>query len=243
MQTWREFERVSLWIVCSHPKREGIYLASSMHAFFIFNGSLDSMLTVRHPQNCKMRMLTYMSIRDSIGELIDDGRMYEMSPALDSDQIRRTMIISQEIHDLLNGPWCDASWERRCFRLRATLQYFVMGKRIGVCLSPFEAAKAYMGRLHKVEDEVWDIRAIDPNPGIRVFGRFAEKDVFVAFLWSPRSVEVPASQRLPLGDKDSIQWKQAIKECKAEWRKVLPSYAPIHGGHPSDYIGSNFFSV
>ncbi len=184
-----------------------------------------------------------MSIKDSIAYWIDEGRLHELKLRLDSDPILRAMVISNEIFDLLNGPWDEALWERRCNLLWATLETFIKGQEIGICLTPYKATAAYMSRLDKPEDEVWDIRSIDPSPGIRVFGRFAEKDVFVGLIWSPRSVEIPASQRLPLGDKDSIEWKHAILECKSEWRKLFPSDEPIHGEEIDEYVGTNFLSV
>ncbi len=100
-----------------------------------------------------------------------------------------------------------------------------------------------MGRLNRPKDEVWDIRSIAPRPGIRIFGRFAERDVFVGLFWSPRSVEIPFSQRLPLGEKDSVEWKNAILECKSEWKKLFPSYQPVHGDEIHKYIETNFISV
>jgi hypothetical protein len=184
-----------------------------------------------------------MSIRDSIEFWIKEGKLYELKLVFASDQIQRTMIISDEIYQLLNGPWEDDVWGRRCGFLRGTLEAFVKGQEIGVCLEPFKASKAYMGRLHRPRDEVWDIRSIDPSPGIRVFGRFAEKDVFVGLIWSPRSVDIPASQRLPLGPRESIEWKNAIIECKTKWTVLFPSYQPVHGREIDDYIGSNFISV
>lgn len=100
-----------------------------------------------------------------------------------------------------------------------------------------------MARLDKPVDEVWDIRSIDPSPALRVFGRFADRDLFVALIWSPRSVEVPASQRLPLGPRNSVEWRNAIVECKAEWNKLFPSYSPIHGGGIQEYVKDKFVPV
>lgn len=206
-------------------------------------GCIDSPLTIRHAPSCKEGVLTYMSIRNSIKYWIDEGRLFELKPVLDSDAIERTLIVSKEIFDLLEGPWDDEPWARRCGRLRATLEAYVKGQRIGICLKPFKGMRAYMARLDKPEDEVWDIRAIDPNPGLRLFGRFADRDLFVALIWSPRSVEIPASQRLPLGPRESAEWGNAILECKAEWRKLFPSYQPIHGDEIHEYFENNVFPV
>ncbi len=184
-----------------------------------------------------------MSIRDLIDYWIDEGRLFRLEPILDSDPVERTLIISKEIFDLLEGPWQDDSWATRCGLLRGTLETFVKGQRIGVCLKPYAAAKAYMGRLDKPADEVWDIRAIDPCPALRVFGRFAERDLFVALIWSPRSVEIPISQRPPLGPGHSVEWRNAIVESKAEWNKLFPSYAPLHGDEIHEYIKDNSIPV
>lgn len=170
-----------------------------------------------------------MSIHDSICYWIAEKRLFELNPVFESDPIERTLIVSKEIYDLLEGPWLDDSWARRCRRLQATLEAYVKGQRIGICLKPYKAASAYMARLNKPSDEVWDIRSTDPNPALRVFGRFADRNLFVALIWSPRSVEIPASQRPPLGPRDSDEWRDAIVECKAEWKKLFPSYSPIHG--------------
>lgn len=181
-----------------------------------------------------------MSIRDEIRARIDERRLSLLMPILESDQVVRTMVVSNDIQNLLDGPWEDAGWARRCNRLRADLEAFVIGDVISVCLTPFKADSAYMGRLDKPADEVWDIRARDPHPSLRVFGRFAGKDTFVALFWSPRSIEIPFSQRLPLGDRKSIQWKDAIRECKAEWRNLFHTYQPVHGDTHDVYVSNSF---
>ena len=115
------------------------------------------------------------------------------------------------------------------------------GDKIGLCLIPYEHATAYMGRLDSPEDEVWDIRSRDPNPGLRVFGRFAEIDTFVALNWDPRSVEWHS--RHPLVDRDSLYWHFAIIECQNKWKALFPNDNPIHGKDIHDYVSSNVFSV
>jgi hypothetical protein len=183
-----------------------------------------------------------MSIHDLIEMRIEEGRLWRVEPVVEDDPIERCMVISSEIMDLVYGVWPDAKWARRCNRLRADLEAFVRGDVIGLCLKPYKADTAYMGRLDKPTDEVWDIRSRDPQPGLRVFGCFADRDCFVALLWSPRSVEIPYSQRLPLQDRNSAEWKQAVKETKSEWRKLFHPYNPIHGD-THDFYASRAFPV
>jgi hypothetical protein len=38
----------------------------------------------------------------------------------------------------------------------------------------------YLFLLYRADEAVWEIRSVRPNPSIRVLGRFAAKDIFVA---------------------------------------------------------------
>lgn len=183
-----------------------------------------------------------MSINDLIEHWISEERLWRLEPTLESDPVDRCLLISSEIKQLIDGPWPDKEWEKRCNYLRAELESFVKGEEVRLCLEPYEADTAFMGRLFKPSDEVWDIRSRRMRPSLRVFGRFARRDLFVAFFWSPRSLQLPYSQRLPLGDRDSEEWRLAIKETKAEWRKLFPSFNPIHG-ESHDIYASNAVSV
>ena len=111
---------------------------------------------------------------------------------------------------------------------------FIEGKLISVAKRPFKTKKAYMAQLHPKRDEVWEIRSRDPKPGSRVFGRFAETDVFVALTWSPREI---------LGGPGSREWKAVIRQCKTEWRQLFPAHQPISGDDLHAYISANVFLV
>jgi hypothetical protein len=123
-----------------------------------------------------------MSIRDVIHDRIASGRLFPVEPVMPDDPVKRGMVVSSEIHRLLVGPWHTVAMERRCNRLRADLEVFVKGGQVSVCLTPYRAKAAYMARLDEPADEVWDIRSRDPSPALRIFGRFAETDLFVALV-------------------------------------------------------------
>ena len=95
-----------------------------------------------------------------------------------------------------------------------------------------------MGLLDPPADAVWDIRSRDPRPAIRIIGHFADTDLFIGLTWAPRSVPVPWSNRPPLGEGGSEQWKLIIRECKAAWRRLFPSYDPYSGDTIHDYISN-----
>jgi hypothetical protein len=92
-----------------------------------------------------------------------------------------------------------------------------------------------MGRLDPTKDSVFDIRS-NERPGVRVFCRFAEKDVLVAFTCAPRSVEISWLDKIPLGDRYSREWKRGVFECKQKWSEIFPAHEPVKGDDLSDYL-------
>lgn len=178
-----------------------------------------------------------MSIRYEINNRIEEQRLCRLIPLNAKDPRKRTVLMSHEITQMVMGPWSEGPMGDRCGRLRADLENFVTGATITVCWEPFEAKDAQIGRLDRIEDEVWDFRCQEPSPGLRVFCRFAEKDVLVTLTCYPRSVPVPWLHRLPLVD-DKRRWRSAILECRSEWKKLFPAYEPISGNHIDDYFSN-----
>jgi hypothetical protein len=198
-----------------------------------FACSMSASLAKRvHP--CLKSLLTYMSIRDEINKRIAERRLLTLEPTIPGDPVERTMLVSSELRGLLDGPWDSEATERRAGRLRADLERFITGQQVAMCLSPSAGATAYMRRLDRPSDEVWEIRSVDPRPAIRVFGRFAEIDVFVALNWAKRRV---------LGEGTSLQWHLAIIERQQMWGKLFPECEPIHGDSIRDYVSANAFLV
>lgn len=181
-----------------------------------------------------------MSIHNEIDRLIGKGELFSIDLFL-GDPVARMMVVSTEVQELLDGPWESVTMERRCGRLEADLQAFVKGDFIPISLTPYEHKTAYMGRLDRPEDEVWDIRSRDPNPGLRVFGRFGDIDLFIALNWAPRSVEWGSQP--PLGNTSTMNWDFAILECQERWRGLFSGYEPVHGESIHDYVSSNVILV
>jgi len=177
-----------------------------------------------------------MSIRKEWLRLVEEGHLFILDP-FPGDRKDRTVLMSPEIKSLIAGPWNDQVMGERCGALLASLQRIVRGELLKVCLTPFKARKAQMGRLEPTRDSVFDIRSGE-KPGLRVFCRFAEKDVVVAFTCAPRSVKVSWLDRLPLGDRYSREWKRGVLECKREWVKIFPAHNPISGDSLDDYLSN-----
>jgi hypothetical protein len=177
-----------------------------------------------------------MSIYDEIDGRVKEGRLSLLLPAMPSGAVVRRIYVSPEVNSLVYGPWGDREWEQRCGQLRADLDRFIEGRLItvGNLSTPYKGKTSYMKRLNRPHDEVWEIRSIDPHPGIRVFGRFADTDVFIALTWAKR----PDLR----GPRDR-EWRDSIEACKAEWRKLFPAYQPKSGADIRDYISTNVVLV
>ncbi len=158
-----------------------------------------------------------MSIRDQIQMRLDSGELRSVVPLMQGTIVRE-LHLSKALFESIDRPWDDISYERRFGRLRADLEHFVTGGYISVSLIPYKAGTAYMGKLDA--NEVWDIRSRDPRPGLRVFGRFAARDVFIGLGWAPRSRNW-AGKKL-LGAGDSQEWRDEISECHPGMESTSP---------------------
>ena len=179
-----------------------------------------------------------MSIHESIKEQCAGGALVLLTPLVSGAPTVRHMFLSSEVSALVCGPWngADQTWKNRRFVLRQQLEDFITGSLITVARKPRKAKTAYMSQLDMPSDRVWDIRARDPEPGIRILGGFAECDVFVATNWAFRK---------PLGVYGSQQWKKAIATYHGQWAALFKEYLPISDNKEisednlHDYISTN----
>src|SRR5260370_38474058 len=91
-------------------------------------------------------------------------RLFVLLPTMRDDPVVRTMLLSVELRELIEGPWQSDGLEYRAGMLRADLEEFVKGETLTVCLEPFCAKSAYMGRLAPTSAGLWDIGSRDPRP-------------------------------------------------------------------------------
>lgn len=179
-----------------------------------------------------------MSIADSLLKAVEVGDLAFL-PMEKSDPIDRVMLISREITELLNG--ANAAQKARAKRLLADLQSFVKGEVISICLRPYEHGEAYFGRLDPVGSSIWDVRSRKPDPGLRIFGMFADLDTFVALSWWPRSIKVSWALKEPLGDKNSLNWRIAMHDCDSQWHSTLPGEVAVSGLEVERYVSGNYY--
>lgn len=145
------------------------------------------------------------------------------------------MFISKHLRGAMDGPWYSADEEKRLSRLRGDLDAFVLGQMISVADHPYLKNKtAYLARVDPIHKEIWDIRSIDPRPGIRVLGCFAETDVFVGLVWEYRS---------NLDGPGGKLWEDFVQRAEHAWRLFALGLPPHSGSAISDYVSGNFFAV
>lgn len=170
-----------------------------------------------------------MSIYDELESLAQEQRLILLSLAVPlhvySSSVQRKMYLSREVNKLFTGPPWSEPGEERCNVLRADLEHFVAGKQLTVSTGP--KSDPQLKQLDPPLDEIWAIRSRAPRPGIRVLGRFAVKDVFIALTWHFRK-----------DLREDREWRDACVRCKTEWRKLFPAYDPISGKFPSDYASN-----
>ena len=182
-----------------------------------------------------------MSIADQIQALVRGGRLHHIEPVDPSLEVKRVMVVSNDIQTLLDGPWSSDWLERRAGSLRADLEMFVRGQVLSVSVTPYKHVRAYMGLLDPPEKGFWEIRSRDPNPSLRVFGHFADVNLFVALVWHPRSVEVDG--RAPLGGARELSWEFAKLECEEAWQDLFPNHRPRIREKVSDLISEDAILV
>lgn len=176
-----------------------------------------------------------MSIPDEIRVRImrENGRrLFYLPPLLSSDPMVRTLIVSNEVKE------CVASiplgnWEgQRRGQLRGRLDAFTRGDLLTIGQKPYDKdSDAMLARTHPTKDEIWDIRSTEPLPGIRCFGAFGDKDLFIALTWAYR--EDIGSGR---------GWQIELRRCKAVWTEIFGSIPRLHKGSLNEYI-TRFRSV
>lgn len=175
-----------------------------------------------------------MSIREEWRRCVREGELFRLAP-LDGDRNARTVLLSAEMQELFDREMEEGPEANRRSVLLARLQNIVAGSRLVVCLEPYSARKAIIGRLDPIEEAVFDIRCYE-KPAVRVFCRFLEKDVLFAVTGRPRSVEIDWLGWFPLVTEK--RWKEGIRATIREWAKFFPTYEPVKGDDLGDYLSN-----
>jgi hypothetical protein len=170
---------------------------------------------------------------------VQDGELFKLGFLIPGPPERRTVLLSPDMNRLVSGPWEDTEMGTRCARLRAELENILAGEPLVVCWTPGKGREHHqIGRLHPSEDNIFDIRSVDPSPALRIICHFAEKDVLIAHLCCPRSVPVHWLDRMPLLGRQSKDWLRAITDSKSNWSTLFPGCEPHAGANVNDYLSN-----
>ena len=166
-----------------------------------------------------------------IREFVRTGELVLLIPALPSIQTRRSMFATDEVAGALGGPWKNQDEATKMGRARAYVDTYISGDLMSVRMPPSKSVRAQLAQLEPASEEAWELRIRDPRPGVRLIGRFAEKDVLIALTVAFRDdLDTPA------------KWSAEIERCKREWRILFPTFPPLSGIEANDYI-SNIYCV
>ena len=166
-------------------------------------------------------------IRQQIGV-----KLFLLPTLLPGSRAKRELFVSNEVKECVAGKM-NQRWEGyRCAQLRARLDAFTLGYQFTIGQDPSnKSSDAMLARTHPTKDRIWSIRSTEPKPGIRCFGAFGGKDLFIALTWEFRE------------DINSARdWKYEIDRCKASWSDIFGSTPRLHKGSLDEYI-TGFRSV
>jgi hypothetical protein len=171
-----------------------------------------------------------MSLVLEVKDWCNRGYLILLQPA-SGNPIVRVICLADDLAQQVFGPWADTADAVRWTSLRADLDSFVEGRKvIAVAKHPFKGGKkSDFKRLYKAHDEVWEFRSRSPQPGLRILGRFAAKDIFIA---------LRCSERRELGGPQSRAWRNEMVGCKRDWRRLFPAYDPFTGSNLYGYISN-----
>jgi len=140
---------------------------------------------------------------------------------------RREIYLEPKIKEAIDGSARNKTVARRFGRARALLETFVRGDIIVARWPPDKDVGAMMALLCPDVKNVWEFRIGEPKPGLRIFGKFAEKDVFIGTHCYQR-------EELPKGD----QWPHEIELCRHAWDGLFTAYPPLSGNSIYDFISN-----
>jgi hypothetical protein len=150
-----------------------------------------------------------MSIENLIQARVAEGRLFHLRPRAPGTTSRRAMLLSEVVWTLFETSHPDPTMEARIGALQADLEAFVEG----MALHP-----RYLFLLFPAREGVWEIRSMRPDPSIRVLGRFADVDVFIATNYALRH---------ELGGWRSRAWRDVKLSARTVWTNLFHTYRPI----------------
>jgi hypothetical protein len=176
--------------------------------------------------------LIYKSVREAL-QAHEGSKLFCLPSLFLGEDAPRSIFVSADVFSIVEGPWAETSDGRRHANLRSLFDGFTDGDRFTMADDPFKKpSHSMIARVAPIESEVFDFRCLDPNPGIRAFGRFAEQDIFVALTWNYRE-----------NISGREDWSAEVESCITLWQELFDNLPPHKGRTVNDYITYNACSV
>lgn len=159
-----------------------------------------------------------MSIEKILKDRVQRGMVHLLKPVARGASIRRILLIGERLHKALEEETGDAKWDERIGWLKADLEVFVTSKNL---------RPEYLFWLYPRSKCIWEIRSVQNEPSVRVFGLFAAKDVFLATNFALRGY---------LGEWESREWKREKRNATVEWNGLMHPYKPVQAVTVHDVV-------
>lgn len=142
----------------------------------------------------------------------------------------RTVYVEADLQKFIMGPWYSERDQNLSTDMQLDLDRFVSGVEITVALQATAKTKARHANLKRLyrKREVWEFRIRGSSPQQRVFGRFAEWNIFVALFRD---------------DRPGIDYDLASSRVYLEWDRLLSPNPSKEGRKASDYVSVPVVSV
>lgn len=173
-----------------------------------------------------------MSIRDAIAEAVEKREIGLLPHKLPGISAVRHVFVTGEVWDFVTSG-IPKELAHKAAEGRRMLDGFTAGNRITVSLNPHDhPANCQLSRNGPIDDGVWEFRIRDPKPQVRIFGCFAERDLFVALsVMSRDDLNGRLAYPLAVADNSSI------------WGGLFPYHLPVRGEDINAYVSGSFQAV
>lgn len=171
-----------------------------------------------------------MSIYERLSEAEEQGTIirYRRAPI----EEKRALYVTASFFRELSHPGSAIDFFGQKFSVSALFTRWLNGSPLSIRLHD-RAFQAELARLEPPPEEIWEMRITVPRPQLRVFGRFAERDVFVAMFAINRD---RLGRAFSANGRKNQSWQGAMYECEAIWNGILGGAEPFRGQSASDYV-------
>lgn len=167
-----------------------------------------------------------MSISSQYAGLVASGRLHELRQYI-SGPIERPVYLAPLVATYIFGPpWPSQSpHAAKMAEVRALLEAFMYGGRVTATFDK-KPKQVMLRRLQPPKHElpeIWELRVLQPPPGVRLFGAFAETDVLII---------------TGIANRIEADFASEISAAKADWKSLFPNHSPLVSKDHHVYISA-----